>query len=63
MIFICDFDPFGGKKYRYTFTRRCEEDLELCLAEGKVESKAEAVLEFLGRPGRYSRVCPRENYE
>ena len=34
VIFICDFDPFGGKKYCYTFTRRCEEDLGLRLAEG-----------------------------
>lgn len=25
VIFICDFDPFGQKKYRYTFERRCLE--------------------------------------
>ena len=75
VIFICDFDPFGGKKYRYTFTRRCEEDFVKKLqesirrikgsremeerfmifeemlreerAEGRVEGKAEDVLEFL----------------
>ena len=34
VIFICDFDPFGDKKYRYTFTRYCEEDRDLCLQEG-----------------------------
>ena len=34
VIFICDFDPFGEKKYRYTFTRRCEEILELYLQDG-----------------------------
>lgn len=25
VIFICDFDPFGEKKYRYTFDTRCRE--------------------------------------
>ena len=25
VIFICDFDPFGQKKYRYTFENRCKE--------------------------------------
>ena len=34
VIFICDFDPFGSKKHRYTFTRYCEEDKGLCLQEG-----------------------------
>ncbi|MDO5390294.1 MAG: hypothetical protein Q4F24_04260 [Eubacteriales bacterium] len=34
VIFICDFDPFAGKKYRYTFRRYCEEDIDLCLQEG-----------------------------
>lgn len=34
VIFICDFDPFGKKKYRYTFTRKCEEDTEIFLDEG-----------------------------
>lgn len=34
VIFICDFDPFGKKKYRYTFERRCAEDTEICLQEG-----------------------------
>lgn len=34
VIFICDFDPFGKKKYRYTFTRQCEEDQKILLEEG-----------------------------
>ena len=34
VIFICDFDPFGKRKYRYTFERRCLEDTELGLDEG-----------------------------
>lgn len=25
VIFICDFDPFGEKKYRYTYENRCRE--------------------------------------
>ncbi len=25
VIFICNFDPFGQRKYRYTFVNRCEE--------------------------------------
>lgn len=34
VIFICDFDPFGSQKYRYTFVRQCEEDSDLRLHEG-----------------------------
>lgn len=29
VIFICDFDPFGVSKYRYTLTTRCEEATHL----------------------------------
>ena len=25
VIFICDFDPFGAKKYKYTFSMECKE--------------------------------------
>lgn len=25
VIFICDFDPFGEKQYRYTFEMKCKE--------------------------------------
>jgi predicted transposase/invertase (TIGR01784 family) len=34
VIFICDFDPFGKGKYRYTFQNLCLEDKELSLKEG-----------------------------
>ena len=34
VIFICDFDPFGNKKYRYTFDYRCAEVDELLLKDG-----------------------------
>ena len=31
VIFICDFDPFGEKKYCYTFENRCCENQNLLL--------------------------------
>ncbi|MBQ8519772.1 MAG: Rpn family recombination-promoting nuclease/putative transposase [Agathobacter sp.] len=34
VIFICDFDPFGEKKYCYTFENVCLEDKELILKDG-----------------------------
>ena len=34
VIFICDFDPFGRKKYRYTFDMACREDGEVSLEDG-----------------------------
>lgn len=34
VIFICDFDPFGEKKYRYSFENRCIEDLDLPIRDG-----------------------------
>ncbi len=34
VIFICDFDPFGEKKYRYTFQNLCMEDRGLSLRDG-----------------------------
>jgi predicted transposase/invertase (TIGR01784 family) len=34
VIFICDFDPFGKKRYRYSFGNLCREDKELSLADG-----------------------------
>ncbi|MBQ8327876.1 MAG: Rpn family recombination-promoting nuclease/putative transposase [Lachnospiraceae bacterium] len=29
VIFVCDFDPFGERKYLYTFENRCEQNLSL----------------------------------
>lgn len=34
VIFICDFDPFGLKKYRYTFRNQCLESPTLSLKDG-----------------------------
>ncbi len=35
VIFICDFDPFGEKKYRYTFTSKCQEAPNTRLKDGR----------------------------
>ena len=34
VIFICDFDPFGLKRYCYSFENRCLEDNTLSLGDG-----------------------------
>jgi len=34
VIFICDFDPFGKRKYCYTFENICLENKELALKDG-----------------------------
>ena len=34
VIFICDYDPFGGGYYRYSFESRCLEDASQNLKEG-----------------------------
>ena len=36
VIFICDFDPFGKKRYCYTFMNCCLEDKELKLRDGSI---------------------------
>ena len=36
VIFVCDYDPFGLKKYCYTFFNRCEEENTLKLDDGNV---------------------------
>lgn len=35
VIFICDFDPFGQKKYCYTFENVCREDKTIVLKDGR----------------------------
>ena len=64
VIFICDFDPFDKKKYRYTCKTICEEVPELQMDDGahtvflstKGENKEEVpkelvdFLEFVGKP-------------
>ena len=34
VIFICDFDPFGERKYCYTFEQRCQESDAICINDG-----------------------------
>ena len=34
VIFICDFDPLGQKKYRYTQKKICKEDPQLSMDDG-----------------------------
>ncbi|MCM1113311.1 MAG: Rpn family recombination-promoting nuclease/putative transposase, partial [Muribaculum sp.] len=36
VIFICDFDPFGERKYRYTFRHLCQENQNLGLRDGSI---------------------------
>lgn len=36
VIFICDFDPFGKGKYRYTFQNICMEDKAMSLEDGSI---------------------------
>ncbi len=64
VIFICDFDPFGEKKYKYTQRKICEEVPKLVMEDGAhtiyLSTKGENVdeispelvrfLEFVGKP-------------
>ena len=34
VIFVCDFDPFGEKRYCYTFENRCLENGKLPIGDG-----------------------------
>lgn len=51
VIFLCDFDPFGEKRYRYTFQNTCEELKTLRLGDGKVTM-------FLSTKGRNGEEVP-----
>ena len=53
VIFICDFDPFGQEKYRYTFRKQCLEDTEVQLEDG-----VETI--FLSTRGRNPEEVPKE---
>lgn len=58
VIFICDYDPFGGRKYRYTFENTCSECEGVALNDGiktiflstygeNPEDEPESVVKFL----------------
>lgn len=53
MIFICDFDPFGFGKYRYSFENSCMEDTRLRLQDG-------GHIIFLSTAGKNEDEVPKE---
>ena len=53
VIFICDFDPIGNDKYRYTFRTKCEEVLGRNLGEGRT-------VVFLNTHGKNESEVPKE---
>lgn len=53
VIFICDFDPFGEKKYRYTFQAKCKETENVKLKDGRT-------LVFLSTCGENEKEVSRE---
>ena len=53
VIFICDFDPFGEKKYRYRFQTRCADSDTCELDDGR------RIL-FLSTCGENEREIPKE---
>lgn len=53
VIFICDFDPFGEKKYKYTFQMECKETKKV-----RLQDKRNIV--FLSTKGRNDEEVPKE---
>ena len=53
VIFICDFDPFGERKYKYTFEMECKET-----ANAKLQDKRKIV--FLSTKGKNAEEVPEE---
>ena len=53
VIFICDFDPIGEGKYRYTFRTKCEELLGMNLEDGRTTV-------FLNTHGKNKSEVPKE---
>ena len=53
VIFICDFDPFDGGKYRYTIHNRCDEMNHEKVADGNTTI-------FLSTKGTNQEEVPRE---
>ena len=53
VIFICDFDPFGLRKYRYTMEKVCKEEPEFMMEDG-------AHTVFLSTKGQNPEEVPRE---
>ncbi len=53
VIFICDYDPCGREKYKYTFRNRCEEESSLALEDGSYTI-------YLSTCGKNEREVPEE---
>ena len=53
VIFICDFDPFGEGKYRYTFQSMCKESENANLKDGRT-------ILFLNTHGKNECEVPKE---
>ena len=53
VIFICDFDPFGEGKYRYTFQSMCKESENADLKDGRT-------ILFLNTHGKNECEVPKE---
>ena len=53
VIFICDFDPFGGRKYKYTFEMECKET-------SKAELQDKRTIVFLSTKGKNAEEVPKE---
>ena len=53
VIFLCDFDPFGEGKYRYTFGTACEETQKVSLKDGRC-------IMFLNTHGKNPEDVPKE---
>ena len=53
VIFICDFDPIGEGKYRYTFRTKCEEVLGMNWEDGRTTG-------FLNTHGKNESEVPKE---
>lgn len=53
VIFICDYDPCGREKYKYTFRNCCAEDSSLALEEGSYTV-------YLSTCGKNDREVPKE---
>ena len=53
VIFICDFDPFGGEKYRYTVCNQCVELNHQTIDDGRTTI-------FLSTRGKNAEEVPKE---
>ena len=53
VIFLCDFDPFGEEKYRYTFEMKCKESERTNLKDGRT-------ILFLNTHGKNESEVPKE---